>query len=84
MTVYREEPPKSWSLALFQDYDDVILEAVDTITGKGVATLMRFYQDGVVEAMPFAKNLFEEKGYPSGDLSFDDEGRICVRRGKAP
>lgn len=82
MKMYRKsERNKSWAIAMIADNPETVtVEAVDSVTGIWLATLIVFHSNGVVERDTSVYACLDGEGYDPFEHGnrFDDDGRIIV------
>ena len=83
MKIFKEEEKgkKSWSIKLYNNGNATNLNAVDSVTGEHLATLIGFNKtngDVIVHADAF--NAIEDQGYDATehDNRFDESGRLEI------
>jgi hypothetical protein len=72
---------RSWVIALGYDSEhSVMLDAVDSVTGEWIATLLIFHSDGTVERDVGAYQTIKGDGYDPHEHGnkFDDDGCLIV------
>lgn len=80
-----EAVKKSWSIKLIndEDFDEPFLVAVDSVTGKVIAYLINFSDNGEIVTVIDAHQDLYDNGYNPFEHGnkFDDSGRIRVSLG---
>lgn len=76
----KEEPSKSWSLLLRRRGDSVGLVAVDSISGKELTEILRFYDSGTIYNITCVQRSLSMLGYEPAehDNSFNVRGQIEI------